>query len=184
MAHPDLCSKCGGGDWYVNLAGQGSCRDCRREYLREYRTRPAAKARLKENQRRYYTSPKGVAKMHRNAVALRHNKPELQLLALAHRRASKAGVPCTITHADIRAVWPADALCPALGLPLVWGLHGKGSVPEGASLDRIRPSEGYVPGNIAILSRRANAIKLDATASEILAVGQWLAEQEAPCLVH
>lgn len=42
------------------------------------------------------------------------------------------------------------------------------------SLDRIVPSLGYVPGNVAVISHRANRIKSDATADELRAVADWL----------
>jgi hypothetical protein len=86
----------------------------------------------------------------------------------AKRRARMAGVPFTITEADL--VIPTH--CPALGLPLA---HGEGKI-DGASpsLDRIRPELGYVKGNVVVISERANRIKTDAASAEILAVGRWL----------
>lgn len=48
------------------------------------------------------------------------------------------------------------SLCPVLGIPLIVG--GKRS-PNSPSLDRIEPSRGYVPGNVRIISDRANRLK-------------------------
>jgi hypothetical protein len=42
------------------------------------------------------------------------------------------------------------------------------------SLDRIRPELGYVPGNVAVISYKANAIKQGATPEELRAVADWL----------
>jgi hypothetical protein len=89
-------------------------------------------------------------------------------LSYAKHRATRAGVPFTITEADV--VVPTH--CPALGIPLApnAGIAG----PNSPSLDRINPRKGYVPGNVVVISMKANRIKSDASADEILAVGRWL----------
>lgn len=72
------------------------------------------------------------------------------------------------------AEFPADMRCPVLGTEMVLQ-QGLGRRPEAPSLDKIRPSLGYVRGNVAIISNRANMIKSDATADEVLKVATWLA---------
>jgi hypothetical protein len=42
------------------------------------------------------------------------------------------------------------------------------------SLDRIDPKKGYVKGNVAVISYKANRIKQDATPEELEAVASWL----------
>jgi hypothetical protein len=42
------------------------------------------------------------------------------------------------------------------------------------SLDRIKPELGYVPGNIQVISARANVMKNDATPEELLAFANWV----------
>lgn len=42
------------------------------------------------------------------------------------------------------------------------------------SIDRIVPELGYVPGNIAIISWRANDLKKDATADEMRRIADWI----------
>lgn len=51
--------------------------------------------------------------------------------------------------------------------------------PDSPTLDRIVPEKGYVLGNIAVISHKANAIKQNATAEEILRVAIWL-KQNCP----
>lgn len=41
------------------------------------------------------------------------------------------------------------------------------------SLDRINNDLGYVPGNVMVISRRANIIKKDATLDELVAIGKF-----------
>jgi hypothetical protein len=92
----------------------------------------------------------------------------------AKQRAAKRGVPFGITPDDVRAVLPADGRCPVLGTPLTFG----GTLTShSATLDRIVPSKGYVSGNIAVLSRRANCLKLNGSYREINALAFWLRKQ-------
>lgn len=41
------------------------------------------------------------------------------------------------------------------------------------SLDKIIPSLGYVPGNVLVISWRANRIKCDATANELMLIANY-----------
>lgn len=57
--------------------------------------------------------------------------------------------------------------CPILGIELDWSektMHGR--YDSSPSLDKIIPERGYVEGNVAILSWRANRIKNDGTWEE------------------
>ena len=78
----------------------------------------------------------------------------------------------TIVVTDL--TWPTH--CPVLGLELDY----TGTDPvRGWSIDQIRPGAGYIPGNVAIISRRANTIKSNATSADIAAVAAWVRAQEA-----
>jgi hypothetical protein len=90
------------------------------------------------------------------------------MVRAAKRRAVELNLPFNITPADV--VIPK--VCPVLGIALA---VGSGRVCDGSpSLDRIIPALGYVKGNIAVMSFRANALKRDATAEELRAVAAWL----------
>lgn len=78
----------------------------------------------------------------------------------AQKRARQGGYPCTITIDDI--VIPE--FCPLLGLRIV---TGSGLSAASPSLDKITPSLGYVPGNVWVISWRANMLKNDATLQEL-----------------
>lgn len=82
----------------------------------------------------------------------------------ARGRAKKAGVPFSIERRDI--IIPDR--CPALGTKLVRGKGQPG--PNSPSLDRIVPELGYVPGNIVVVSMRANRAKNDLTVAEMRAL--------------
>ena len=100
--------------------------------------------------------------------------PRLKLLYAARSRAKKNGLDCTITVDDI--VIPE--LCPALGIKLEArigaGRSNREHLGNSPSLDRIDNSKGYIPGNVAVISLRANMIKTDATAAELKAVAAYI----------
>lgn len=80
---------------------------------------------------------------------------------LEHARVSsgKTGNPCTITREWLESIW-SDS-CPYCGRE--WEDSGQG-VP---SIDKIIPSRGYVPGNVAIVCLRCNARKQDMTPADM-----------------
>lgn len=86
---------------------------------------------------------------------------ERRLIGWARDRAKKSGVPCTITIDDIEI--PKE--CPVLGIAL---FSGDGvSCDNSPTIDRIVPEVGYVPGNVIVISNRANRVKSNATWFEL-----------------
>jgi hypothetical protein len=90
----------------------------------------------------------------------------------ARKRAQAKMLEFTITEADVEAAWPEDHCCPILGLPLERGIVI--SKETSATIDRIDPDVGYVPGNIAIISLRANRAKGSMRAGELEAIARWM----------
>ena len=86
-------------------------------------------------------------------------------------RAGKLGIEHTLTQETIPEI---PECCPALGTPLVIGGRGADGTRNSPSLDRLDNTEGYTPDNVTWMSLRANAIKTDATLSEIYQVADWL----------
>jgi len=60
-------------------------------------------------------------------------------------------------------------VCPILEVPLNYSPVGfkQKTPPNHASLDKIDPSKGYVVGNLQVISKKANAMKSDATLEEL-----------------
>lgn len=98
---------------------------------------------------------KGRDRMARNRKA----DPVRFALTAARCRAKKAGIPFTITAADITI----PEFCPVFGVLLTRGNSDECN-PE---IDRIVNDLGYVPGNVLVISRRANRLKSDATLAEM-----------------
>lgn len=89
-------------------------------------------------------------------------------------RSIKQKIPFNLTPEDIISVIPKDRLCPALGIPLNWSSRG-GISRNSPSIDRIVPSLGYIAGNIAIISHKANSMKQDAVDSnELRLLANWM----------
>lgn len=86
--------------------------------------------------------------------------PAIPLWERARRRALRGGIAFSITRAAV----VVPPICPILGIPLVIGGRRSANSP---SLDRIIPSRGYVPGNVRVVSDRANRIKGDRNLSQL-----------------
>ena len=100
------------------------------------------------------------------------NNREKCLLQKARQRARKKSLPFSLTEEDI--VIPDT--CPVLGIQL---FSGEGVMCDNSpNLDRIIPEKGYVPGNVRVISQRANRIKSNATAEEIRLVWEDLLKIE------
>lgn len=125
------------------------CRACHNRMRREFNKRHPKKNL--EITRRYHTA-----------------HPEFRLLCGARCRAKQLGLPCTITIADISI----PEFCPILGLKLLFGKkHAQDCSP---SLDRIIPERGYVAGNIAVISHKANTMKSNASLGDLKKLVSWL----------
>jgi len=97
--------------------------------------------------------------------AQRHlDKPWKRALSNSKTRAKKLEILNTLTEEDVKILFEQNSvICPVLKIPMQVGSDLQ-SVP---SLDRINPELGYIPGNVRLISFRANSLKQDATIEEI-----------------
>jgi hypothetical protein len=104
----------------------------------------------------------------RTHINKRVDSKEYKMYSMAKYRAKKSGIPFTITINDI--VIPE--YCPVLNIPIftIAGEHCSNS----PSLDRFIPKLGYIPGNISVISYKANTIKSNATLEEIQLLLKWM----------
>jgi hypothetical protein len=63
--------------------------------------------------------------------------------------------------------------CPVFSTPFVYN-QKKQADNMSPSVDRLEPHKGYVKGNIAVISMKANKIKSSAISAEIFRVAIWL----------
>jgi hypothetical protein len=103
-----------------------------------------------------------------------------KLLDKAKRRSKRLGISFDISLDYLAALAPD--YCPIFGTPLLWGPGSKRrpgkAEDDSPSIDRIIPEKGYMKGNVAIISTRANRIKSNATCKELYKVADWLHAQE------
>jgi hypothetical protein len=98
---------------------------------------------------------------------LRHGKsesPEYRKWKSIEWRAKREKTPFKLHLSDMPEF---PDTCPVLGIDIYSNGRQTDNSP---SLDRIIPELGYVPGNVRIISRRANMLKSNATSDEIAAV--------------
>ncbi len=88
-------------------------------------------------------------------------------------RARKKNIPIEITLEYLKNSHPDDMICPVLGIKMERGYNDDDWYSTSPSVDRIVPEKGYVPGNIIIVSNKANLIKSYATPDEVLKVGTF-----------
>lgn len=93
---------------------------------------------------------------------------------LAKHNARTRGIEFTIQPEDLIPV----SHCPILGEKLDYRGLGVIEVRHKPSIDRIDNSKGYVPGNVQIISLRANTLKRDSTLAELVKLGKWAHAQK------
>lgn len=98
----------------------------------------------------------------------RRNNREKIMFSQVKKRAKEQGIIVEIEEKDI--IIPE--LCPVLNIQLYNG-HKK-MIDNSPSIDRIDNSQGYIKNNIRVISWRANAIKGDATLSELEKVRDYM----------
>ncbi len=142
-------------------------KDERNAYNREYRkNNPEI---IQENWDSYYARNKEKLKA-KQKIKYREN-PIRHILYAAKQRAEKFGYPFEVTENDLTL----PEVCPVLGIPLKIG----GRKYDSPSIDKIIPELGYVKGNVAIVSLRANQMKGTATLAELKKLVKFLEEFEA-----
>lgn len=91
-------------------------------------------------------------------------------------RAKEKGVPFDVDTNYLMSIAPE--YCPIFKVKLQWAYIGdRTSTDDRPSLDRIIPEKGYVKGNVAWISFKANRIKADADEAELYKVADWLHEK-------
>lgn len=91
------------------------------------------------------------------------NNPKKKMVYSARNNANARGIEFSITEDDIEL----PTHCPLLGVELT-NIYGAGRVPTNMSLDRIDSAQGYVPGNVQVISDLANRMKQDATIPQLV----------------
>lgn len=135
----------------------------------------AEQARLKarEADKRFRENNRDKRRKESRAAARKmKGQPESRarlMLAKVKTRAHRAGLDFDLTVEDL--VIPL--VCPVLGIPIDLNPTGGARAyraPNSPSVDRIDSAKGYVKGNVAVISNRANLLKGPATIPELLSL--------------
>lgn len=136
-------------------------RETNREKLRAH-----LRAKYRENPKKVIDSVRLWTQKNANVVKKRKREaflrnPEKAMWQNAKSRAKKKGIPFSISVEDIKI----PEICPILKIPLQHAtvIHKQGS----PTVDRIVTRLGYIPGNVWVISHRANQLKNDATQKEL-----------------
>lgn len=163
-------------DQKANGRGNYRCGECDKTYRRNY---------YLNNKIASHRSAKRYRDKHRDLVnqrtaEWRRAHPAEYLFQLARRRAKARGIDFTITLADV----VVPEVCPVLSIPLDTKKPGKRGfpLPSSPTLDRFDNSKGYVPGNVTVISWRANSLKKDASWQELEVLVQWMKAKDSSCL--
>ena len=154
-----ICSKCGveksleefHKDSQGKLGRKARCKDCIAQYMLDRKRLPGVKESIYQNGLRYD-----------------RENPEARMANSARERSRRDGTLCTITKNDI--VIPD--FCPILGIPLKRG--DRTEHDSAPSLDRIIPENGYILGNVNVISYRANRLKNNGTSLEHRLISAWM----------
>lgn len=129
---------------------QAYCKPCKNALSRPHREKGWEVARAKRR------TPKGRIS---------------RIIQETRSRCKKSGLPFDLTPEDLSI----PEVCPVLGIPI--RLDNSRISDTSPSLDRLIPEKGYVKGNVAVISQRANVIKNCGTAAEHEAIARWMREQ-------
>lgn len=100
----------------------------------------------------------------------RENNREQVLFGQARYRAKRKGIAFNLEVSDI--VIPK--LCPVLKIPLSSGGNNGGPRGTSPSLDRIDNTQGYIKGNVQVISHKANTMKHCANNKELILFANWI----------
>lgn len=142
------------------------CKGRVKQYREENKERVAARQKKwqEENKEHMAAYRRGYNEANKDRRKVLNKKwheenPEQAMLRYARIRARGRGRPCAIAEADIAIL----KVCPVLGIRM----YRDGPHDHVPSLDEVIPGLGYVPGNIAVISQRANRWKSDMTIDDV-----------------
>jgi len=90
------------------------------------------------------------------------------------QNAKRLGIPFTIIYEEIEK----PEYCPVLGIKLNYGWSGENRRDDAkASFDKVIPELGYIPGNVFIISWRANKLKNNMSITELEKILTYMKER-------
>lgn len=131
----------------------------------------------------FHSNGRFCARCHEEKQQIRRRRRTFQrevnraagMFRTAKNRSKREGIEFSITLEDI--IIPKN--CPVLGVTLTTKLGiGREAVAASPSLDRKDSARGYVPGNVWVISWRANFLKSNATLAELKKIVRAMEKME------
>lgn len=153
-------------------------RERKRQANKAWRAKNPLTEEQRERQRqakaKFMAKPEARARQQQAHMTWRANNPLRWMLARARQGAQCRALEFSIVEADFGAL---PTHCPVLGLELKYAKErATQGDPAIASLDRKDNSKGYIPGNVFIVSSRANTLKGSASIAELEALLKYMKE--------
>ena len=92
----------------------------------------------------------------------------------ARDRAKEKGLPFNLTPEYLVSIYPETNRCPVFGFQFTWN----GDRMTSPSLDRIKPEDGYVIGNVEYISDKANMMKQNASIEELIQFSEYYIQHD------
>lgn len=105
-----------------------------------------------------------------NCQRVKSQTPEWKMFQRAKTRAKEKGIEFDLDMSDI--VIPDT--CPIMGIALNVNSGRSGAYSNSPSLDRLNNDQGYIKGNVWVISQLANAMKGKATVEQLQKFAQWI----------
>lgn len=120
----------------------------------------------------YYNANKDILgpRMKAWRIARKYKDPQGYLCTRIRNRAKEKGLEFNLEPSD----FVVPDVCPVTKLKLFFTDHG--ITDNTPTVDRIDNSKGYIKGNVAIISWRANKAKSDLSIDEIKALAEYVTE--------
>jgi hypothetical protein len=146
-------------------------REKTREYHREHQRKRRAALKAAGLPDPYKPTPEKARQYY---LAWEARNPQHTMVERAKSSAKQRGLEFAITTGDL--VWPTH--CSILGIELCYDRDKKTPQRDNyPTLDRWDNSKGYVPGNVFVISWRANRMKWHSTVKELEAILRYMKEK-------
>ena len=110
-----------------------------------------------------------------NSTRVKSMSPEWKMHQRAKQRAKNNGREFTIEVEDVSI----PEHCPILGIKIGVNSGRSGAYDSSPSLDRMDNDKGYIPGNVWVISQKANAMKGSASREELILFAGWVMRETA-----
>jgi hypothetical protein len=114
---------------------------------------------------------KNRAEIKARKIEWRRTHPAEYIIRTKRNECKKFNVEFSVTEKDLL---PLPVWCPVLGIKLNYLVTSGRPEDNSPSLDRVNNTQGYVSGNVKVISNRANRLKSDGTIGEHLTIVEYM----------